>query len=128
MLTPQPSDTTDDTVRHRDVQEGLWKLRLLTEVRTDGVYIRLVPLHQSFRQVRFEELETAEVTGYSPAQFGGWGWGIRMSPTGTNTAYRLTSGEGVLLTRTDGSRVFVGANDPEALVEAIEAGRRSQHG
>ena len=55
--------------------------RLVTEVRTDGLYLRFFPFHQSFRKFPFESIKHSEVRTYSPIKEYG-GWGIRYSWNG----------------------------------------------
>jgi hypothetical protein len=56
----------------------VYSLRLLTEVRADGIYLKMWPLHRSFRRISWSEVERYEPKRYGPlGEFGGWG--IQMS-------------------------------------------------
>jgi len=52
----------------------VYSLRLQTEVRADGIYLKLWPLHRSFRRISWSEIERYESIRYRPLRdFGGWG-------------------------------------------------------
>jgi len=94
----------------------LRSVRLYTEVRDDGVYVKFAPLHRSFRRIRFGDIEDVQATGYSPLRYGGWG--IRWRPSGI--AYTVSGASGVRLARTTGDSVFVGSDRPDELLAAIQ--------
>lgn len=95
----------------------LYSLRLETEVRADGIYLKMWPLHRSVRRVPWSEIERYESTQYSPLQeFGGWG--IRWTPG--KVAYNVSGDRGVRIERTTGRVVLVGSQRPEELVRAID--------
>lgn len=95
----------------------LYSLRLETEVRADGIYLKMWPLHRSVRRVPWSEIERYEPTQYSPLQeFGGWG--IRWTPG--KLAYNVSGDRGVRIERTTGRVVLVGSQRPEELVRAID--------
>lgn len=87
-----------------------------TEVRDDGVYVKFVPFHRSFRRISFDDLADVQATGYSPLRYGGWG--IRWSPSGV--AYTVKGKSGVRLERRDGHSVLVGSDDPDELLAAVQ--------
>ena len=96
----------------------LYTLRLETEVRTDGVYVRMWPLHRSFRRFDWAGIERYEARRYRPIrEFGGWG--IRWAPG--RVAYSVGGDRGVRIERSDGRDVLVGSRRPEALVAAMDA-------
>jgi len=90
--------------------------RLSTEVRDDGVYVRFAPFHRSFRRVPFADLTDVQATGYSPLRYGGWG--IRWSPSGV--AYTVSGKSGIRLERDGDHSVFVGSDDPDELLAAVQ--------
>ena len=50
----------------------VYSIRLQTEVRADGVYLKMWPLHRSFRQISWSEIERYESKQYGPLrEFGG---------------------------------------------------------
>ena len=50
----------------------VYSLRLQTEGRTNGIYLRMWPLHRSFRRILWAAIERYEATRYQPLrEFGG---------------------------------------------------------
>jgi len=94
-------------------------LKMVTEVRNDGLYIRFYPIHRSFRRFTFESIRSYEVRDYSPLKDYG-GWGIRFGPKGQ--AYNVSGSKGVVLVLEDGKRLMVGSQHPDELAAAISRG------
>ena len=93
-------------------------LRLVTEVRSDGLYVRLEPLQRMFRHLPPERIREARTTSYSATDFGGWHWGLRRTPGG-NTVYRLQGNQGVAIVQPGGTTWFVGSRRPAELEAAL---------
>ncbi|MDS0300210.1 DUF6141 family protein [Halogeometricum sp. S1BR25-6] len=99
----------------------LYSLRLQTEVRADGIYVKMWPLHRSFRRIAWADIERYESTEYSPLrEFGGWG--IRWAPG--KLAYNVSGKQGVWIERTNGRAVLVGSQRPDEFLGAIEDATR----
>ncbi|SFG86703.1 hypothetical protein SAMN04488063_3152 [Halopelagius inordinatus] len=94
----------------------VWSLRLVTEVRDDGLYVRFAPLHRSFRRVPWTAVGSVEATTYRPLREYG-GWGIRWRPDAI--AYNVSGSRGVLLTRPGDRDLLVGSQRPDELATAI---------
>jgi hypothetical protein len=107
----------------REVQTGFLAVRLVTEVRSDGVYVKFTPLHRSFHRIPWRNIDAVTDTTHEPMEYGGWGWGIRVNPTGAKKAYRISGDSGVEIRRTDGRDLFVGTRRPSELVETIDRAR-----
>jgi hypothetical protein len=89
----------------------IYSLRFLTEVRADGIYFKMWPLHRSFRRILWSEIERYESKRYSPlGEFGGWG--IRWAPG--KLAYTVSGNRGVWIERT-GVQFSLGHNTPRNL-------------
>ncbi len=101
-----------------------YAINLTTEVRSDGLYVRLFPLHLSFRRITYERLAKYEVQTYRPIRDYG-GWGIRYGCGGK--AYNVSGNRGVMLELLDGERLLIGSQKPEDLSNAIALafGRRT---
>lgn len=106
--------------RYEETQRRFWILDLDTQVRDDGVYVQLWPLHWSSRRIPFEDIEAVSVSTYSAKEFGGWAWGVRIGPSLDSVAYRLRGNEGVRITRKNHADLFLGSQSPSKLAEAIE--------
>jgi hypothetical protein len=96
---------------------GLGALR--TEVRPDGLYLRLVPITRQHR-FSWSEIESAEACRYRPILDYG-GWGVRFGRGGR--AYNVYGDRGVQLVFADGRRLLVGSQRPDELAAAIAAAR-----
>jgi hypothetical protein len=94
-----------------------YKMRLVTEVRKDGVYVNFIPL--SRQTVLFADIAGCEVRTYRPIRDYG-GWGIRYGPAGK--AFNVSGNRGVQLKLTNGKRLLIGSQRPEELAQAVRAG------
>lgn len=62
-------------------------IRLDTQIRQDGVYVRFFPVRLNFRKYPWEDIEKIFVRKYSPlGEYGGWG--IRFSLSGRASAFQ----------------------------------------
>ncbi|AKB57240.1 hypothetical protein MSBR2_0724 [Methanosarcina barkeri 227] len=94
-------------------------IKLVTEVRNDGIYVRFYPFHRSFKRFPFESIQNYKALTYNPIRDYG-GWGIRYGLKGN--AYNMAGNRGVLLEFTDGNKMkklMIGSQIPEKLAEAI---------
>jgi hypothetical protein len=94
-------------------------IKLLVEVREDGVHINFVPLVR--RTVLFENIVGCEVRTYRPMREYG-GWGVKYGRAGK--AYNVSGNRGVQLKLSSGKRLLIGSQRPEELAQAIQAGMR----
>jgi hypothetical protein len=93
-------------------------LRLVAEVRMDGLYFRFHLFQWRWRHLRWEDLEAAEAITYHPLRDYG-GWGIRVGTKGT--AYIVSGNRGLHLKRRKGSDLLLGSQRPEQFIEALHA-------
>ena len=91
-------------------------VKLIVEVRSDGIYIRFFPFHISYRKIPLENLKKCEACIYSPLEYGGWG--IRYGFKGK--AYTISGNRGVILELKDGKKLLIGSQKPKELVKAID--------
>ncbi|WP_049947417.1 hypothetical protein [Candidatus Halobonum tyrrellensis] len=94
----------------------VWSLRLVTEVRDDGLYVRFAPFHRSFRRVPWSAVESVESTRYRPLREYG-GWGIRWRPRAV--AFNVSGSRGVFVERPDDRDLLIGSQRPDELATAI---------
>jgi hypothetical protein len=95
----------------------LYSLRLETEVRADGIYLKMWPLHRSFRRISWSEVKRYEPRQYNPLrEFGGWG--IRWVPG--KVAYNVSGNQGIWIERTNERSVLIGSQRVEEFVTAID--------
>lgn len=89
-----PEEQNDKkTTLFRETTERFWLLQLISEVREDGIYVRLGPLQRSFQRIRPGAIRDVTVTTYAATAYAGWHWGVRKTPGG-NTVYRLRGNRG----------------------------------
>jgi hypothetical protein len=92
-------------------------LKLETEVRTDGLYIRFFPFHINFKTFTAEDLSEHYARTYRPIlEYGGWG--IRCGWRG-GRAYNVSGNQGVQLVLKDGKRLLIGSQRADELAEAL---------
>ena len=93
-----------------------YSLRLITEVRYDGLYIRFFPLQFHKHKISLGEIKKYEIRTYSALKEYG-GYGIRYGKNGK--AYNVSGNRGVQLEFQDGKRLLIGSQRPEELVSAL---------
>ena len=90
--------------------------RLVTEVRTDGVYFQFIPFHRSFRRIAFADLVYCQlITYHAIREYRGWG--IRRSRKGT--AYIVNGNKGVQFTLKNGKRILIGSQRADIFWQSI---------
>ena len=93
-------------------------MRLVTEVRSDGLHVRFVPFVR--KHVPFASIRRCEARTYRPvAEYGGWG--IRFGWGGRGKAYTVRGDRGVQLEFTDGKRLLIGSQRADELEAAIRS-------
>ncbi len=96
--------------------------KLVTDIKTDGVYLRFVPLWS--RTIPLADIISYEARQYRPLREYG-GWGIRFSPH-KKRAYNMRGNRGVELKLTDGTQLLIGSQRPEELASAIGTAKASR--
>lgn len=97
-------------------------MRLITEVREDGLYVRYVPFHIHYRPFFFKDIVRYKAITYSPFErFGGIG--IRINTKG-ETVYNMSGKQGIEL-QIRNNIVVIGSQNPEELVHALDSVQES---
>jgi hypothetical protein len=91
-------------------------MKLITEVRSDGLYIRFLPFHLSFRRIPLEDMAGFEARMYRPIREYG-GWGIRFGRGGR--AYNVSGNRGVRIDYANGKHILIGSQRADELAAAI---------
>lgn len=94
--------------------------KLVTEVRTDGLYVSFYPLLFHRIKIPFESVVKSEVQKYHPLRDYG-GWGIRYGPKGK--AFNVSGDRGVLIELTNGETILIGSHQPEQLASLLKLAR-----
>ena len=91
-------------------------LKLITEVRSDGIYLRFYPL--STFKVPLEDLIDHKAVKYSPIKdYGGWGYKTNLLKKGK--AFSMSGNEGVRLDYSNGKHIMIGSQQSKKLEKAI---------
>lgn len=91
-------------------------MKLIIEVRQDGVYVCFVPFHFQYKQYLYKDIQHFESINYSPLKrFGGWG--IRCNTNG-EIAYNMNGNQGVEL-NLGNQTVLIGTRQSDELIKAI---------
>jgi hypothetical protein len=94
----------------------LYSAVLITEVRSDGLYVRFFPFHFRFLRFPFERIRSYEARTYSPiGEFGGWG--IRYGCK--SKAYNVDGDRGLQLEFADGRRLLIGSQRAGEFVRTL---------
>ncbi|WEK17544.1 MAG: DUF6141 family protein [Candidatus Pedobacter colombiensis] len=92
-------------------------IRLNTQIKRDGVYMKFFPFHWSYKYYSWDMIAKSYVRTYSPlGEYGGWG--IRHSNSGEGMAYNISGNKGLQLELNNGKKILIGTNKPEEL-EAV---------
>ena len=94
-------------------------LKLQTEVRPDGLYVRFFPFHVYFKRFTAKDLSEYYARQYRPVlEYGGWGirYGFKQG-----RAYNVSGNKGVQLVFKNGKRLLIGSQRAEELEEAIRS-------
>jgi hypothetical protein len=91
-------------------------IKLETEIKEDGIYVRLFPIHKQFRFYAWEVIEQAYVRTYKPLQeYGGWG----LRGFGNNRALNISGKEGFQLIMQDGRKLLIGTQRPQEIAAVL---------
>lgn len=95
----------------------IWFLKLIIEVRVDGVYIRFMPFHLHYRRYLYKDIVNYELIDYSASQFGGWG--IRVNNKGEKS-YTMHGNQGIKL-KLNNETVVIGTQKQIEIINAINS-------
>ena len=93
-----------------------YKLKLITQVRQDGLYIKFAPVHFSFKKIQLDDLNKHYVRTYNPIKEYG-GWGIKYGKMGK--VYIVSGDRGMQLEFIDRKNFLIGSQKSEQLDSAI---------
>jgi len=95
-------------------------MRLVTQVRTDGIYVSYFPIQPSFRKFAWADILDVYPRRFDPlSEYGGWG--IRYGPFGS--AYILSGNEGIQIVFHDKKRLLISTTHSDELMAAIQTAR-----
>ncbi|WP_108802273.1 hypothetical protein [Aquimarina sp. Aq107] len=92
-------------------------MKLETQIKDDGIYIRFFPFHIKFKQYDWDSIKQLYIRKYDPIyEYGGWG--IRMNIRGKGKAFNISGNIG--LEFQNNKKLLIGTNKPEKLSEALK--------
>ena len=93
-------------------------LRLRTEIRKDGIYVRFFPFHLSFRYYSWDTISRSFVRQYNPIlEYGGWG--VRLGLGGKGKAFNVSGNMGLQLEFTNNKKLLIGTAKPEEMESVL---------
>ncbi len=102
----------------------MFKMKLITEIRDDGLYFKYPPLINKFRHFKPEIIEKYEVRKYRAIrEYGGYGLkGRKPGRRGRKygMAYNVSGDTGLQLYLNDGTKVLIGTQRGEAIKYAMD--------
>ncbi|MCW3113115.1 MAG: hypothetical protein JWR18_1511 [Segetibacter sp.] len=90
----------------------LFNMKLETQIRKDGIYVKFFPFHLSFKEYKWNDVKKSYVRQYNPmSEYGGWGlrWGL------AGKAFNVSGDKGLQLEFLDNKKVLIGTNKAEEL-------------
>lgn len=94
-----------------------YKMKLVVEIRDDGLYYRYPPMINSFRKIAREEIERIEVRTYKPLKEYG-GWGVKTGSSQYGKAYNVKGNLGLQLYLKNGKKILFGTQRKAAIGDA----------
>lgn len=101
-----------------------YKMKLITEIREDGIYYRYPPMIMKFRMIKPDNIEKYEIRKYKPIkEYGGWGIktnGLKTKRQKFGTAYNVSGNIGLQLQLSHGKKILFGTQRGNALKHAMD--------
>ncbi len=95
-----------------------FSVKLITQVRSDGVYYRFFPFHLSYHKISLDEISKYEKTTYKAIKEYG-GWGIRRGKKGK--AYNISGNQRIMFKLKKGRTLMIGSQKPDDFKRALDS-------
>jgi hypothetical protein len=93
-------------------------LRLDTQIKKDGVYVRFSPFQRRFKYYNWNQIKRSYVRKYNPiTEYGGWG--LRAGIFGSGKAFNISGNQGLQLEFFNDKKLLIGTKKPDELAKAI---------
>ena len=96
----------------------IFKTRLITVIKSDGIHIRFKLFLYRERLITPDTIEKYEIRTYSSIKDYG-GWGVRNGRRGKGIAYNVSGNIGLQLELEHGRKILIGTQRPEAIKRAM---------
>ncbi|MCX6234370.1 MAG: DUF6141 family protein [Bacteroidetes bacterium] len=95
-----------------------FSLRLITEVRKEGIFYRFAPFQRKLKLIPWADIEKCYVRKYKPiSEYGGWG--MRMGSLKHGKAFNVRGNMGLQIEFKNGKRFLIGTQNPQELEGAL---------
>jgi hypothetical protein len=94
-----------------------YNMKLVVEIRNDGIHYRYPPLISKFRTIPRESIERLEVRKYKPLKEYG-GWGIKTGSVKYGKAFNVRGNLGLQLYLISGHKILFGTQRKAAMQDA----------
>jgi len=98
----------------------IFSIRLETQIKTDGIYVRFSPFHPKPRHYSWDMIDIVYIRKYNSLREYG-GWGIRTDLLmRKNWAFNISGSTGIQLVLKDGSLLLIGTQKPLEAAAALK--------
>ena len=93
-------------------------IKLETEIRRDGVYVKFFPFHRKYIHYSWDEISRSYVRKYNAIlEYGGWG--VRLGLFGKGRALNVSGNKGLQLEFYDKRKLLIGTQMPDEITAAL---------
>jgi len=100
-------------------------LKLETQIKQDGIYVRFFPFHLKFKYFNWNVISNYYVRQYKPIKEYG-GWGIRYGFFGKGKALNISGKDGLQLEFFDGKKLLIGTQRAKELEKLLPKKKERQ--
>lgn len=94
------------------------KMKLLTEIKKDGIYVQFFPIHRKFKFYDWASIYKLKIRQYSAIMEYG-GYGMRMGFFRKGRAYNTSGDNGLQIETIKGTKILIGTQKPDELNEVL---------
>ncbi len=96
----------------------LANIKMVTQIRTDGIYVNYFPFHPWFDKYLWSDIDEVYLREYN-AMSEYLGWGIKIGPSGKG--YIHSGNIGIQISLFDKSKILIGTQRPEEIKEVLDS-------
>jgi hypothetical protein len=96
----------------------LANIKMVTQIRTDGIYVRFSPFRPRFEKYLWSNIDEVYLRKYD-AMSEYFGWGIKIGPSGMS--YTHSGNIGIQILLFDKSKILIGTQQPEEIREILDS-------
>lgn len=95
-----------------------YKMKMITEIRENGIYFRYPPLIRKFKVIHIDEIESYAIRDFKPIKEYG-GHGVKTGTRKFGKSYTVYGNTGLQLVLKNGQKILLGTQRKEALRSAM---------